>query len=133
LKKCKRTISHSNFERGIFEFFVPAPIDLIEISDESGSIRKVKVLGTLCLIDEGEVDWKVICTNVDFAKKRNIRNVVDLENLFPHRINAAKQWFKYLKTYDGKKANRLFFNEDVLGVDKSLQIIDENYEYWKEL
>jgi len=48
------------------------PLDLIEISDETlniGSIHKVKVLGTLCLIDEGEVDWKVICTNVDFAKK----------------------------------------------------------------
>jgi len=66
-------------------------------------------------------------------KSTNIKNVVDLENLFPHRIDVAKHWFKYLKTYDGKKANRLFFNEDVLGVDKSLQIIDENYEYWKEL
>lgn len=30
-----------------------------------GEVIKVKVLGTLALIDEGETDWKVIAINVE--------------------------------------------------------------------
>ena len=44
-----------------------------------GEIIKVKVLGTLALIDEGETDWKVIVINTedpeagDFNSKRNLQ------------------------------------------------------------
>lgn len=38
------------------------PLDVCEIGLRqvpTGSVRQVKVLGVLCLIDDGEADWKV--------------------------------------------------------------------------
>nr|KAF6458252.1 inorganic pyrophosphatase 1 [Rousettus aegyptiacus] len=44
------------------------PIDVCEIGSKvcsRGEIIRVKVLGILAMIDEGETDWKVIAINVD--------------------------------------------------------------------
>ncbi|KAF3828169.1 hypothetical protein GH733_002015 [Mirounga leonina] len=44
------------------------PIDVCEIGSKvcaRGEIIRVKVLGVLAMIDEGETDWKVIAINVD--------------------------------------------------------------------
>lgn len=44
-----------------------------------GEVIKVKVLGTLALIDEGETDWKVIVINTedpeasDFNSRNNMQ------------------------------------------------------------
>eukprot|EP00759_Apiculatamorpha_spiralis_P008226 PhF_6_TR15113/c0_g1_i4/m.23811/K01507/ppa; inorganic pyrophosphatase len=43
------------------------PMDAIEIGvlqQETGSVTQVKVLGILGMIDNGEMDWKVICISV---------------------------------------------------------------------
>ncbi len=48
------------------------PLDIVEISNskvfETGAIEPVKVLGSLCLIDQGELDWKIIALNATEAK-----------------------------------------------------------------
>lgn len=36
-----------------------------------GDVIKVKALGTLALIDEGETDWKVIAINIEDAEAAN--------------------------------------------------------------
>ncbi|CAJ0962140.1 unnamed protein product [Ranitomeya imitator] len=44
------------------------PIDVCDIGTkvcERGEVIKVKILGTLALIDEGETDWKLIVINVE--------------------------------------------------------------------
>lgn len=35
----------------------------------TGEIKSIKVLGSLCLIDQGELDWKILCMNEDEAIK----------------------------------------------------------------
>lgn len=52
------------------------PLDVVEIGSgvlATGSVKRVKVLGTYALIDEGEMDWKVVVVDVDdpLAKKFN--------------------------------------------------------------
>ena len=42
------------------------PLDIIEIGSHAvscGSMLDVKVLGALCLIDQGQIDWKILCIN----------------------------------------------------------------------
>jgi inorganic pyrophosphatase len=44
------------------------PIDIVDLSQKDRKlldIIKVKVLGAFCLIDEGELDWKVLVMDVD--------------------------------------------------------------------
>lgn len=38
----------------------------------SGEIVKVKVLGVLGMVDEGETDWKIIAIGVDDPEAQNI-------------------------------------------------------------
>lgn len=52
------------------------PIDVVEIGGESlamGSVTPVKPLGVLAMIDDGELDWKVLAVSVSdpLAKKYN--------------------------------------------------------------
>ena len=51
-----------------------------------GEVIKVKVLGILAMIDEGETDWKVIVINVDDpeAKDLNSKPVILLDYISIH-------------------------------------------------
>jgi inorganic pyrophosphatase len=44
------------------------PIDIVDLSSKERKILdviRVKVLGCFCLIDEGELDWKVLVMDVE--------------------------------------------------------------------
>jgi len=48
------------------------PLDVIDIGEKQprGAVVPVKILGSLALIDEGEIDWKVLTINIDDPKAR---------------------------------------------------------------
>lgn len=51
------------------------PVDVVEIGAkrrEIGDVIEARVLGSFCLIDQGEVDWKVILMNREEADERNV-------------------------------------------------------------
>lgn len=52
------------------------PVDIVEIGTRKfniGDVFEAKVLGAFCLIDQGEVDWKVILLNHQEASEKNVR------------------------------------------------------------
>ena len=59
--------------------------------------------------------------------------MADLEKNFPQRLNDIVRWFKFYKTFDGKKPNVIHFGEKILSVERTLEIIHENHIFWKEL
>eukprot|EP01017_Pseudomicrothorax_dubius_P006153 TRINITY_DN11707_c0_g1_i2.p1 TRINITY_DN11707_c0_g1~~TRINITY_DN11707_c0_g1_i2.p1 ORF type:complete len:171 (+),score=36.47 TRINITY_DN11707_c0_g1_i2:64-576(+) len=112
------------------------PLDVIEVSNQElliGSIHEVQVFGVLCLIDQGEVDWKVVSLTREFARANNVKSMADIEALFPGRLASIKRWFKTVKTFDGKPENRLHFDEAILPLDKTLEVIEEGHKNWLEL
>ena len=64
------------------------PIDVVELSQkttmQTGNVRSVKILGALCLIDQEELDWKVLTINKADAIKHSVR--IGLNNFFRSRI-----------------------------------------------
>ena len=53
------------------------PIDICELGEtpkEIGSIFQARVLGSFCLIDQGEVDWKVLVMDEKEANEKNVSN-----------------------------------------------------------
>jgi inorganic pyrophosphatase len=48
-------------------------------------IVPVKILGTLCLIDEGEADWKMIAIAITDPWAPLLNDVTDLETKLPGR------------------------------------------------
>jgi inorganic pyrophosphatase len=72
------------------------PIDIVDLSGRrchTGQVCKVKIVGGFCLIDEGEVDWKVIASD----------SPVDASVL-----QKTMDWFRYYKTFDGKEVNTIY-------------------------
>lgn len=107
-----------------------------------GEVIKVKVLGTLALIDEGETDWKVIVINTDDPdaaeyngrektqqQNQQMHKLVALSGFFlpscqcdadiddvrrnkPGYLEATVDWFRRYKVPDGKPENQFAFNGD---------------------
>ena len=51
-----------------------------------GSIHQVKVLGAICLIDQGELDWKILTINVDEARDKGIKKMEDYMRMNPGAV-----------------------------------------------
>mmetsp|Transcript_6356 Transcript_6356/g.7161 ORF Transcript_6356/g.7161 Transcript_6356/m.7161 type:complete len:266 (+) Transcript_6356:26-823(+) len=111
------------------------PIDIVEIGSDikTGDVKKVKVLGSLCLIDQDEIDWKLVTMGVEAAEEQGISNLEEFEKAYPSYLDAVKTWFKFIKTYDGKKPNWFEFDEKVIGLDETLGVINDNHKCWKNI
>jgi len=112
------------------------PIDAIEIGSEGalgmGSVVRVKVLGSMELIDEGETDHKIIVLRESDPHFDSISSVADLERYNPGVTSRLLDWLKNYKTSDGKPVNRLKQDEPT-SASEALRIIDEVNGYYKKL
>ena len=111
------------------------PIDAIEIGDGPlgmGSIIRVKVLGSMELIDEGETDHKIIVLREDDRNFDSIHSVADLEKFKPGVTALLLDWLKNYKTSDGKPVNRL--KQDIPTTSQeAVNIITEVHGFYKNL
>ena len=94
---------------------------------------RMKILGSLCLIDQGELDWKILAVEEEFSIEHNIRSVDDYNQYHPGAIREVKEWFRTIKTHDGKPENRFGRDGRVLGVEETLEIIFENNNSYQKL
>jgi len=57
-------------------------VDVVEIGSKAlkmGSVYKVKPLGVFAMIDDGELDWKVVAINSEDPKAALVDDVEDVE------------------------------------------------------
>lgn len=111
------------------------PLDVMEVGSqrlEMGSITPCRVLGHLELIDEGEMDNKIICIALSDPDASSIHSMGDLERTKPGTIERLKDWLKRYKTSDGKAENSLA-SEDPTSANEALDLIEETHMRWKNL
>lgn len=61
-------------------------VDVVEIGEgraKMGQILKVKPLAALAMIDEGELDWKIVAISMDDPKASLVNDTSDVEKHFP--------------------------------------------------
>lgn len=112
------------------------PVDVCEIGHkihERGSVIQVKTLGVMCLIDEGETDWKILAIDVTDPKADDINDVGDIEKHYPGLLRATYEWFKYYKVPDDKPVNEFAFEGKAKDKEYALNVIKETYSQWKDL
>jgi inorganic pyrophosphatase len=57
-------------------------VDVVEIGGTqltSGSVYRVKPLGAYAMIDDGELDWKIICVCVNDPLADKLHDIEDVE------------------------------------------------------
>ena len=67
-------------------YFQQLLVDVVEIGDSRrkiGEILKVKPLAALAMIDEGELDWKIVAISLDDPRASLVNDIDDVEKHFP--------------------------------------------------
>jgi len=112
------------------------PLDVCEIGARivrAGDIRPVKVLGVLCMIDEGECDWKVVVIDADDKWAPFIDDIDDVEEQLPGMLDAIREWYRTYKIPDGKPPNVFGLNEKFMGKEYAGKVIEECHHAWEQL
>jgi len=110
------------------------PVDVVEVSRRialTGEIYPVKLLGVLGMIDEGEMDWKVIGIAQDDPSAEKINTVADLEREMPGKINSIVRWFKCYKMPDGKPENHFAFDDKAKDEEFTMDVVESTHSLWK--
>lgn len=112
------------------------PLDVCEIGlrkGKIGEVKSVKVLGILCMIDDGEADWKVICIDEADRWAPEINNISDVEFHLPGVLDDIRNWWRVYKVAEGKRENKFGFDEKFLDRKFALDVIEETHEAWVKL
>ncbi|KAM7250255.1 hypothetical protein ACFE04_022138 [Oxalis oulophora] len=112
------------------------PVDVVEIGDvqrKIGEIVQVKPLAALAMIDEGELDWKIVAVALDDPRASLVNDIDDVEKHFPGTLTAIRDWFRDYKIPDGKPANKFGLGNKAANKDYALKVITETNESWAKL
>ncbi|XP_067886503.1 inorganic pyrophosphatase-like isoform X2 [Heterodontus francisci] len=112
------------------------PIDVCDIGSRvcsRGEVIQVKVLGALALIDEGEMDWKIIAINLEDPDVQMFNGIDDVRKYKPGYLEATVNWFKLYKIPDGKPVNQLGFSGEFQDRDFAIGVIKSTHQYWQSL
>ena len=111
-------------------------MDVVEIGSatcEMGGIYQVKPVGVYAMLDDGEVDWKVIAIRTDDPKAGAVNDVDDVEREFPGELQKIMEWFRDYKIPDGKPANAFGYDSKALNKDFALSVIRETNGFYNKL
>eukprot|EP00891_Asterochloris_glomerata_P006174 jgi/Astpho2/6174/Aster-03588 len=112
------------------------PVDVVEIGSkpcQMGGVFRVKPLGVLAMIDDGELDWKVIAISEDDPKAASVNDIEDVEREFPGEVEKIRVWFRDYKTPDGKPQNKFGYNDQAQNKEFTVNIINECAGFYKAL
>jgi inorganic pyrophosphatase len=107
------------------------PLDIMIITDEGvlpNTLARVRVVGVLRMIDDGEGDDKIIGVYEDDPRYGDVQDITDLHE---HRVKEIKHYFETYKDLQGKKVEIT----DVEGkeaandaVKKGIRLYNKEYE-----
>jgi len=112
------------------------PVDVVEIGSAAckmGGVYPVKPVGVYAMIDDGELDWKVIAISTADPKAASINDVEDVEKEFPGELEKIKVWFRDYKTPDGKPQNGYGYDDKCLNKEFTMGVIAETHEFYNKL
>mmetsp|Transcript_19171 Transcript_19171/g.55038 ORF Transcript_19171/g.55038 Transcript_19171/m.55038 type:complete len:553 (+) Transcript_19171:97-1755(+) len=111
------------------------PLDIFDLSESVvgvGEVVQCRVLGAVCLIDEGQADWKILAVNTEHdGPLSEARTVDDVERIAPGRVQECLQWMDDFKQSNSADSAKLDFT--IYGADTALKLIQADHASWKNL
>lgn len=112
------------------------PIDIVELSNRPVLTRlpiEMEVLGALGLVDQGELDWKILCLDSAEARKLGVYTLADAQARFPERLNYVWDFFRVYKTLEGKPENVYLENGRFFDEAEARQIVRDSHREFQDL
>merc|ERR1712176_807810 len=115
------------FNYGCFPQTYRDPHDVDPISGVGGDDDP---LDAVCLIDEGQADWKILAVNVDEkGPLSRARTIEEVEQIMPGRVNEVLGWIDGLK----KEGEEAALNWHVHGIDQAIDLLERDHASWRRL
>lgn len=112
------------------------PVDVVILGDEVysvGAVLDVKVIGAYAMIDNNEVDYKVIAIDSKQSNSFQINTDQDVRKyLDMNEINEIKEWFRAYKP-DSNPPTYFGYDESLLSINETLKILDDTHQHWKNI
>jgi len=113
------------------------PLDVLDLGDAPASVGAVVrclPLGAVCLIDEGQADWKVLVVNVDGkGPLAGARSIADVERLSPGRVEECLHWIDDFKQSGGGGGDKATLHFKVHDIARALSLIEGDHTSWRRL
>ena len=121
------------------------PMDVVEIAARpctTGSVYHVKPICAFAMLDDGEVDWKLVVIPVDRPEAAKISNAKDAEREFPGELEAIRTWFRDYKTVknvngtlepSGDPPAEFGFDEACLDGDQLATVLQDGADWYQAL
>lgn len=109
------------------------PLDFVEVGTKmwnTGAIVRVKVLGVLGLIDQGETDWKIIGISAEDPLAPLLNDIDDLHVHIPGLPEALHLWLKLYKSPD---INEFAFGGEARGREYAMKLVLDTHKAWQQM
>lgn len=105
------------------------PLDVLVLMQEPVaplSILRVRPIGLMVMVDQGENDEKIICVHLDDPEYRGFSNISELQ---PHRMIEVKRFFEDYKTLEHKDVKV----EEFLGPEEAMKVVVHGAQLYSKL
>jgi len=112
------------------------PIDCIEIGMTqipTGGVVQVKILGILGMIDNGEMDWKVITIAHSDPMAKFLDDISDVPRYLPGCLGALREWLRSYKICQGGEENKFAYDGEYRDKEMAIKIVHEAHLMWNNL
>ena len=112
------------------------PVDVVDIGDtdcEVGGIYASKVICCLAMVDDGELDWKMITINSAHPLFDAVNTVDDAEREFPGEIRRIREWFRDYKIPGSDPPAEFGYGGECLPTSKCHDVLHETRGFWHAL
>ncbi|CAE7590499.1 PPA6 [Symbiodinium sp. CCMP2456] len=111
------------------------PLDVVDVSQTPSGVGDVIIcrpLGAVCLIDEGQADWKILVVNTQSdSPVATARSTAEVESLLPGRIQEILKWMDDFKKHSSNGRTKL--HSEVHGADVARALIRKDHIAWRRL
>lgn len=111
------------------------PLDVIDLTTRAvavGVAVACRPLGAVCLIDEGQADWKILVVSTEAEEPlAAAMSIEEVERLAPGRIEQALKWMDDFKEFSSHKETTLHYH--IHGADVAKAIIEKDHKAWSRL
>lgn len=104
------------------------PLDILVLGQENFypmSICRARPIGVIRMVDQGEMDDKIIAVHADDPE---FCNFTDIEQLPSHRLNEISRFFEDYKILENKKVEI----NGIQGAKEAMKVVIESIELYKQ-
>ncbi|UKJ90095.2 inorganic pyrophosphatase [Theileria orientalis] len=112
------------------------PLDIVDVgrvTRKVGDLVAMKPVGAVSLIDQNEIDWKILGVAPDDEHFDDINELEDVDVYYPGTTTGIMEFFRWYKTPRGKPLNKFLPQKNFCTRKEALELVNETHHYYQQL